>query len=137
ELIQKMGIPKKAFSFVGHVGYFERLKILQRATVFVNPSFFELCSLSILEAMSSGASVVASNVGGNPEIIESGKNGILVPASDHKTLAESIISLIENENLNKKIGKEARRTVEKKFSSKKCAEETANVYEKVLNDSLY
>lgn len=133
KMIEKRAIPEKNFSFVGHVGYFERSKILGEATVFVNPSFFENCSLSILEAMSCGTAVVASDVGGNPEIIESGKNGILVPPSNDKMLAKSIVSLLEDENFNKKIGREARRTVERSFSSEKCAEETYNVYKQILN----
>ena len=132
EIIGKMGIPKKNFSFVGHVGYFERPKILREATVFVNPSFFENCSISILEAMSCGSAVVASDVGGNPEIIESGKNGLLVPVFDNKKLAESVISLLEDGNFNKEIGREARRTVEKRFSSIKTAKETCKIYKQLL-----
>ena len=137
EVIGKMGIPKKNFSFVGHVGYFERPKILCEATVFVNPSFFENCSLSILEAMSCSSAVVASDVGGNPEIIESGKNGLLTPVFEDKRLAESIISLLDDENFNKEIGREARRTVVRSFSSEKCAEETYKVYRQVLEHDLY
>jgi glycosyltransferase involved in cell wall biosynthesis len=135
EIIGRMGIPKKNFSFVGHVGYLERQKILREATVFVNPSFFENCSISILEAMSCSSAVVASDVGGNPEIIESGKNGLLIPVFDNKKLAESVISLLENENFNREIGREARRTVERSFSSEKCAEETYNVYRQILNSA--
>ena len=132
KMIEKRAIPEKNFSFVGHVGYFERSKILGEATVFVNPSFFENCSLSILEAMSCGTAVVASDVGGNPEIIESGKNGILVPPSNDRMLAKSIVSLLEDENFNKKIGKEARRTVEKRFSSEKTAKETCRIYKQLV-----
>lgn len=84
--------------------------------------------------MSCGSAVVASNVGGNPEIIETGKNGLLVPAFDDKSLAKSIISLLENENFNKEIGREARRTVERSFSSATFAEETSNIYQQTLNN---
>lgn len=127
-IIKSMGVPETNFSFIGPVGYFGRMKILREATVFVNPSLFENCSLSILEAMSCKTAVVASNVGGNPEIIKSGKNGVLVPPSDSKMLANSIRLLLKDETLNKKIGNEARRTVETSFSSKKCASETYKVY---------
>lgn len=132
-LIRTMGIHETNFSFVGHVGYFERTKILREATVFVNPSFFENCSLSILEAMSSGAAVVASDVGGNPEIIKSGKNGILLPPLDSDGLANSILSLLDDEHFNKDMGREARTTVERSFSSQRCAQETYNIYKQVLN----
>ncbi len=132
KMVEKEGILEKNFSFVGHVDRFKCPKILGKATVFVNPSFFENCSLSILEAMSCKTAVVASDVGGNREIITSGKNGILVPPSDDKLLAKSIISLLENENLNKKISDEARRTVERSFSSKKNAEETYRIYKQLV-----
>jgi len=132
EMVKKMGIPERNFSFVGHVGYFERPKILREATVFVNPSIFENCSLSILEAMSCGAAVVATNSGGNPEIIKHGNNGLLVPISNHRKLAKSVISLIENGNLNKKIGREARRTVERSFTSERCAKQTCEIYRQVI-----
>jgi glycosyltransferase involved in cell wall biosynthesis len=136
ELVKRIGINRGNFSFVGHVGYFERLKILREATVFVNPSLFENCSLSILEAMSSGSAVVASDVGANPEMIESGKNGLLVPVFDHEKLAESMISLLEDEDFNRKVGKKARRTVERRFSSKKSAEETYELYKQILIPNL-
>ena len=127
-MVERLGIPNESFSFIGHIGYFQRPKILQQATVFVNPSFFELCSLSILEAMSCGTSVVASNVEGNTELIKSGKDGLLIPVSDHQRLAEAVISLLEDENLRSKLGKEARHTVEKSFTAKRTAEETYRLY---------
>ena len=133
ELLVRMRIARKNFLFVGHLGYFERAKILQESTVFVNPSFFENCSISILEAMSCCSAVVACNVGGNPELIESENNGLLVPAFDSRKLAESIIFLLENEEFNNNIGKNARKTVEQKFSSKDFGEKTYKVYRRALD----
>ncbi len=133
DMIRNMGIPEKNYLFTGHMGYLERAKIFREATVFVNPSFFENCSISILEAMSSGCAVVASNVGGNPELIQSGKNGLLVRAFDDKEFAQAIISLLKNEGFNGMIGKEARRTVERSFSSSKCAENTYEVYRQTFD----
>jgi glycosyltransferase involved in cell wall biosynthesis len=133
EMIKNKGISEKNYLFTGHMGYLERAKIFRKATVFVNPSFFENCSISILEAMSSGCAVVASNVGGNPELIQSGKNGLLVRAFDSKEFARTIISLLKDESFNSMIGKEARLTVERSFSSTKCAENTYKVYRQTLN----
>jgi glycosyltransferase involved in cell wall biosynthesis len=132
-IIKQMGIPDDNFSFTGHIGYYQRPQILRKATVFVNPSLFENCSLSILEAMSSNAAIIASNIGGNPEIIQSGKNGILFPMCNHGTLAESIISLLTDEKLNRQISREARKTIENCFSSKICAQKTLNLYEQILH----
>jgi glycosyltransferase involved in cell wall biosynthesis len=130
-MVQKNGISKENYQFTGHMGYLERSKIVREATVFVNPSFFENCSISILEAMSSGCTVVASEVGGNPELIKSGRNGLLFPAFDHNALAEKIITLLEHESENKSLGRTARKTVEQSFSSKTCAEATYNIYKKL------
>jgi glycosyltransferase involved in cell wall biosynthesis len=134
EMMLKMGIPEKNFSFVGHLGYFERSKILQEATVFVNPSFFENFSISILEAMSCGCATIACNIGGNPELISSEKNGLLVPPFNSKRLAMSIVSLLENETFNRKMGTEARKTIDPFFSSKMCAEETYKVYKQTIEN---
>ncbi len=133
EMIKSKGISKDNYLFTGHMGYSERSKIMREATIFVNPSFFENCSISILEAMSSGCAVVASNVGGNPELIHSGQNGLLVRPFDHDAFAKSIVSLLQDESENRLIGKTARMTVEESFSSKKCAEETYKVYKKTIN----
>jgi glycosyltransferase involved in cell wall biosynthesis len=133
DMIKNNGISEKNFLFTGHMGYLERGKIYREATVFVNPSFFENCSISILEAMSSGCAVIASNVGGNPELIESGKNGLLVRAFDYREFGRAIISLLKDECLNRKLGKEARKTVEKSFSSAKCAKDTYEVYRKTID----
>jgi glycosyltransferase involved in cell wall biosynthesis len=133
KMIQQKGISEKSFSFLGQLGYYQRPKIFQDATVFVNPSFFENCSMSILEAMSSGTTVVANRVGGNPELIKSEENGILVPSFSSKLLAQSIISVLSNESLCREIGKKARRTVEERFSSERMAEDTYGLYERVLN----
>jgi glycosyltransferase involved in cell wall biosynthesis len=133
-MAKAMGIPDANISFLGHLGYFERLKVLREATVFVNPSFFENCSLSILEAMSSGCAVVACDVGGNPELISSEHNGLLVPLLNSERLADAIITLLTREDFNKRLGSEARKTVEKSFSAQKCAKETYNTYKYVLQN---
>lgn len=128
KIIAAKNIPQKNVSFIGHIGYFDRPQVLRDASVFVNPSLFENCSLSVLEAMSSETAVVASNVGGNPELINSGKNGLLIPPNNPKILANSVISLLENNDYNRQLGMEARKTVEERFSSKKNAYETCSLY---------
>jgi glycosyltransferase involved in cell wall biosynthesis len=131
EMVHNNGISKENYQFTGHMGYLERSKIVREATVFVNPSFFENCSISILEAMSSGCTVVASNIGGNPELIKSGRNGLLFPVFDHNALADQIITLLDHESENRSLGGTARKTVEQSFSSKKCAEATYRIYKEL------
>lgn len=132
KMARRMRIPRKSFSFIGHVGYFERPRILTGATVFVNPSFYENCSLSILEAMSCKVAVVANDIQGNREIIKSGSNGMLVSPLCSSTLSHAIVSLLEDECLNRRLGEEARKTVRSSFSSEKNASETYEIYKQIL-----
>jgi len=130
QLIKSMQIPEKNYCFMGHLGYYERPKIIRESTVSVNPSFFENCSLSILEAMSCGSATVASDAGGNPELINNGKNGLLVPTFDHESLGKCIVSLLGDENYNRALGKEARKTTMRSFSSEIFGRKT---YESYMN----
>src|SRR5207253_10486932 len=67
--------------------------LLARASLFVLPSQTEGISLTILEAMARGLPVVATCVGGNPEVVEDGRTGLLVPPRDPEALARGILRL--------------------------------------------
>jgi glycosyltransferase involved in cell wall biosynthesis len=67
--------------------------VLAAADVVVQPSYREAQGIAILEALAAGRVVVASNVGGIPEMITDGENGILVPSHDPSALASAILSL--------------------------------------------
>lgn len=71
---------------------------------------------AILEYMAAGKPVVATNVGGNPELITHRENGLLVPVNDHKALAAAINALILDEPTRKKMGQENKIKVEKQFN---------------------
>ncbi len=76
----------------------------------------EGCSNSLLEAMALGKAVVATDVGGNREIVRHGETGILVPAGDVAGLARSIMSLLQNPELMRSMGAKARAEVLVQFS---------------------
>ena len=82
---------------------------------FVLPSVTEGTPMSLLEAMSWGLPVVASDVGGIPQIIDSEKNGVLVPPRQPEKIKEAIYRLYINKDFRKSIGLEARKTVESKY----------------------
>ena len=73
-------------------------------------------SIAMLEAMAAGVPVVATNVGGNPELIESGVSGQLVPAGDAQALAARIADVLLDKNLGARLRANARRRVEDHFS---------------------
>jgi glycosyltransferase involved in cell wall biosynthesis len=91
--------------------------------------------MSVLEAMSCGVSVIASPVGRIPEIIESGKKGLLVPPKDSISLAQSIVSLLQDKEYASRLAQEGRKTVVERFSAEEMAHRTAHVYEKLSYSS--
>jgi L-malate glycosyltransferase len=81
---------------------------LQQSTVFLLPSQVESFGLAALEAMSCGVPVVASHVGGLPEVIEHGKTGFLHPVGDVDAMAKSALSLLQNAALHRSMASAAR-----------------------------
>jgi len=108
------------------------LQILRCLDLFVLPSLWEGCGTAPLEAMAVGVPIVASAVGGVPEMIIDGKTGSLVPPADPDSLANVMISLLRNRFLAEKYALEARRYVEESFSEKVAASRTDQLYQEAL-----
>ncbi len=83
--------------------------------VAVLPSYREAQGLTILEAMALSRPVVASSVGGIPEMIEDGRNGLLVPPHDPPALADAIVRLLTDHQLADMIGRAGHDTVHDRF----------------------
>ena len=107
-------------------------ELLRSADAFVFPSVWEPFGIAIIEAMASGLPVIATKTGGIPEIIQHGKTGLLVRQRNSKELAKTITALLANPNLRRKIAKNGRRVVERKFNFSKIASETIAVYQKAI-----
>ena len=84
--------------------------------LFVLPSLREGISNTILEAMATGLPVVATRVGGNPELVDEGNTGMLVPNSDAVSMAMAIGSYLENAEKSSAHGKAGRARVESQFT---------------------
>jgi glycosyltransferase involved in cell wall biosynthesis len=106
--------------------------LLRITDVYVCSSLSEGLSLSILEAMAAGKPVVASNVGGNPEVVVHGKTGFLVPPQDPETLASKIILLLQNKLLSQQFGAEGQLRVHEKFSRERMVDTYQRLYQKAL-----
>ena len=103
------------------------------ADYFVIPSSSgEGLPLVLLEAMACGLPVIATSVGGTPEIVEDMKNGVLVPARSPEALAEALSNFLSNRGLGRVIGEEARKTVEDGFSWDENVRRLQNVYDEFL-----
>ena len=107
-------------------------ELLSRADVFVLPSLSEALGISLLEAMAASLPVVASAVGGVPEVIEPGFNGLLVPPGDADKIALSLLTLCGEPDLARRLGENARRTVSGRFSATQQAKGTVDCYMKAL-----
>ncbi len=126
---QKLGIERNVL-FLGYRADIPEL--LQAMDVFVLPSNSEGLSLSILEAMAAGKPVVATAVGGNPEIILDGKTGYLVSPGNVDALAERIMYLLENPTSARAIGQRSHVHVMQEFSLSRMVNEYLSQYGELL-----
>jgi glycosyltransferase involved in cell wall biosynthesis len=94
----------------------QRDAMLARASLFVLPSRAEGLPLALLEAMASGCAVVAASVGGIPDVVDHGYNGLLVPPGDVDALARAIDRLVSNPALAGEMGRAARATIAARFA---------------------
>ncbi|MBI4574159.1 MAG: glycosyltransferase [candidate division NC10 bacterium] len=105
---------------------------LHALDLFVLPSRTEGLPLTILEAMAAGRPVVATAVGGIPEVVRDGETGILVPERDPRQLADAVLRLLDAPGLAKAMGEAGRKRIEGAFTLEDEARHTATVYHQVL-----
>jgi len=110
-------------------------EILSALSVSVLPSLSEGLSNTLLESMAAGVPVVATRVGGNPEVVEEGVTGLLVPPRDPAALAKAICQLLENPELASRFGQAGRQRVAKLFSLEKMVRETEQLYLALLKNN--
>lgn len=108
------------------------LSFVAASDVMANPSDHEGLPLAILEAMSLGKPVVATAVGGVPSVIDSGVNGLLVPAADSGALADSLRDLARDSELRSKLGEQATVDALTKHGLEAMVRTVEEIYEEVL-----
>ncbi len=107
--------------------------ILSRMDILVLPSLWEGLGVTILEAMALGKPVVATRVGGIPEVVGDGETGLLVPSDDEEALASALHKLLSDPELAQDMGHRGKAVVEKRFPSTRTAREVEEVYESSMN----
>jgi len=113
-------------------------QLLSAATVFVCPSVYEPLGIVNLEAMACGTAVVASDVGGIPEVVADGETGLLVHFDEHdvpafrRALARGVNALLADPSRAQAMGAAGRRRAVEEFTWSSIAEQTVAVYERVL-----
>ncbi|MGY0634493.1 glycosyltransferase [Luteimonas sp. A478] len=108
------------------------VQLMQAADFLVLPSHFEGQSNALLEAMAAGCPVIASRVGGTPELVEDGRTGVLFPPGDARALAAAMASLASEPDLRKQLADAAREFVARHHSAAALAAATSAVYERCL-----
>lgn len=106
----------------------------EHADLYVNPSLSESLGMSIIEAMASELAVVATRVGGVPEVVDEGRTGLLVESDNATALAGAIIDLLENDPLRESMGKAALRRVDELFSWDHISDSLLNKYRNLLTE---
>ncbi|CAH0131858.1 MULTISPECIES: glycosyltransferase family 4 protein [Peribacillus] len=106
--------------------------LLSLSDIFVLPTLMENQPLSVIEAQITGKAVIASDVGGVPEIIEHGITGVLSPAGDEQMLTMHINYLLENESYMKTLGLNAQKWGLEHWSPDKAVQKVLGVYENAL-----
>jgi glycosyltransferase involved in cell wall biosynthesis/peptidoglycan/xylan/chitin deacetylase (PgdA/CDA1 family) len=124
-LARSLGL-ESAIEFSGQVDDVER--VLDRLDVFALPSLTEGIPLALLEAMAARLPVVATAVGGVPEVIVSGESGVLVPAENPLELQRALHDLIDNPHLRARLGAGAERRVRDLFSLEAMASRYRALY---------
>lgn len=108
-------------------------EIMRGLDCFVLPSLAEGISNTILEAMASGLPVIATNVGGNADLVTAGKTGEIIPAANPDAMAQEILRLAHEPALAKDMGLTGRDLVEKKFSMNAMVAAYQGTYDKLLH----
>jgi glycosyltransferase involved in cell wall biosynthesis len=127
---ESLGLP--ALEFAGWVETEEKARLLAEATCLVLPSHQEALPLVVLEAMAAGVPVVATNVGGIPETIRDGVDGLLVPPGDAETLASALSRILDEPELAQRLSDAALHRADELYTPEALALRTAELYDEVL-----
>jgi glycosyltransferase involved in cell wall biosynthesis len=125
---------QRTIKLLGFVERKELIKLYQNAALHVVPSHYEGLPTVLLEAMSCGLPVVATDVCGNKEVIVNGVNGFLVPPKSPMAMAKVILRLLQNDQISGRVGRAARRTIEDKYTWDKITDNVLASYSMTLND---
>jgi glycosyltransferase involved in cell wall biosynthesis len=110
----------------------DRERLYAAMDVFVLPSKWEGLSLALVEAMGAGRPVVATRVGGNPEVVTHGRTGLLVPPSEADTLADALGGLLADADQRTMLGEAAASEARARFSIEEHVRQLTALYRQGL-----
>lgn len=123
-------VPEHAIRFLGDRA--DVPDLVRACDLFVHPSHEEGFSNAILEAMAGGKPVVVYDVGGNPEAVEDGETGLLVPLRRSEALADAMVRLLRDPELRRTMGEKGRERATKHFSEERMIGEMETLYDSLM-----
>ena len=127
QLAKELGI-YNLVDILGWVEGAEKERLLADATVYVLPSYVEGLPMGILEAMAAGLPVIATDVGGIPDAVENGIEGILVQPGDVSAITDAIRMLLSQPGLRARMGKAGRQKVLDSFIPERVLPRLEQIY---------
>jgi glycosyltransferase involved in cell wall biosynthesis len=127
ELARSLRI-ERSLRFPGWVDGSKKDSLLRRSDVFVLPSYFEALPLGVLEAMACGVPVVATAVGGIPDVIQDRVNGLLIEPGQPEALARAIVTILTDDALRSRLREAAHSDVRKRFSTDSVIKDLETLY---------
>ncbi len=133
EYAERLGVSRNV-RFLDAVPQVDLVSLINSASLCAHPSTKEAFGLAVVEEMACGRPVVALDTGPLPEIVENGVDGILVAPEDSGGLTSSILNLLDDASLAKRIGEAARRKVATKFTWDLTAIRLEGIYQNLLSN---
>ena len=130
---QMMVHPDRFIVYNEYVSHDRQIELFAQASVVVLPYVEASQSAVIPVAYSFGKPVVATTVGGLPELVDDGRTGVLVPPRDERALAAAVVRLLRDSSLRRQLGVNGQRKLEQECSGQAVARHTVEVYARALN----
>lgn len=128
-------IADKNSTFVYQLGWIEnqeKEKYLNLCNIFALPTYFEGLPMSLLEAMAHGCTCIASAVGGIPQVMEDGKDGILIQPKDKEALKTALRMLLSDTGIQENLRQEAFQKVRQEYDLQKSVEKLVYIYKQIV-----
>lgn len=106
-------------------------RLIRQSDIMVMPSERESFGVAALEAAAAGVPVIATDVGGIPEIVENDYNGLLISPGDENALTEAIIRLADDSILRQRMGEAGRKIARERYNFQDCLDRMENLYQQV------
>lgn len=128
--IKRLGLQNK-ITLTGF--HHDALEIMTATDIFVLPSLKEGLPFALLEAGALGKPTVATKIGGVPEIVDDKKNGLLVPPAQSGTLAEALLTLLQNKKMAEEFGQNLKKKIFNNFNLARTIQNTVKIYQSITH----